>query len=101
MSYSDVLEEEEGVKIGDEGKQHPSMSKKRKTMSHRQEFHLHDVQCTGKNFLEIIPCLLMISMRVNFRNLGTTKKMKRIGDRFHKEAFLQEGEHLNRMVLDE
>ena len=70
-------------------------------MNHRQEFNLHDVKLTGKNFLEIIPCLLMISMRVNFRNLGTMKKMKKIGDRFRKEASLQEGEHLNKMVLDE
>ena len=70
-------------------------------MNHRPEFNLHDVKRTGKNFLEIIPCLLMISMRVNFRNLGTKKKMKRIGDRFNKEAFLQEGEHPSKMVLDE
>ena len=101
MSYTDVLEEEEGEKIDDKGKQRPSKFKKRKTMNHRQEFNLHDVKRTGKNFLEIIPCLLMISMRVNFRNLGTMKKMKRIGDRFHKEACLQEGEHPNKMVLDE
>ena len=70
-------------------------------MNHRQEFNLHDVKRTGNNFLEIIPCLLMISMRVSFRNQGTMKKMKRIGDRLHKKAFLQEGEHLNKMVLDE
>ena len=97
MPYTDVLEEEKGVKIGDEGKQHPSRSKKRKTMNHRQEFNLRDVKRTGKNFLEIIPCLLMISMRVNFRNLGT---MNRIGDRFHNDACLQEGEQLSKMVMD-
>ena len=65
------------------------------------KFDLHDIRRTGKKFLEIIPCLLMISKRVNFRNLGTMKKMKRIGVRFHKEAFLQEEEHPSKMVLDE
>ena len=96
MPYTDVLEEEE---IDVQETQHPSTSKKRTTMNHRQEFNLHDDKRTGKNFLEIIPCLLMIFMRVNFRNLGTMRKMKRIGVRFHNEASFQEGEHPSKMVL--
>ena len=66
-------------------------------MNHRQEFNLHDVKRTGKNFLEIIPCLLMSSMRENFRNLGT---IKRIGDRFHNESCLQKGENVSEMIMD-